>query len=62
MKECLAEILGTFMMMMFGMGSVAQLKFSSEENPYTTNLLCVNLGFGLGVFAAILVTGKASGL
>lgn len=60
-KEFIAELLGMFLMMTFGMASVAQLKFSSEDNPFSINSLCVNLAFGFGVLVAILVTGKASG-
>lgn len=48
--------------MTFGMASVAQLKFSSEDNPYQASPLSVNISFGFGVALAILVTGKASGI
>lgn len=61
-KEFLAELLGIFILMTFGMASVAQLKFSSEDNPYNSSILSVNIAFGFGVAAAILVTGKASGI
>jgi hypothetical protein len=60
-KEFIAELFGTLIMLLFGLGSVAQLKFLMIENPFTTSLISVNLSFGFGVVAAILVTGKASG-
>jgi aquaporin-9 len=46
--------------MSFGLGSVAQFNFfkAESQNP---DFLSINLGFGLGVTAAILVVGKASG-
>jgi len=59
-KQFLAEILGTLILMAFGLSSVAQYKFFKAEGN-DLSFLSVNFGFGFGVIAAILVVGKSSG-
>ncbi|XP_070592533.1 LOW QUALITY PROTEIN: aquaporin-7-like [Erythrolamprus reginae] len=57
-RQGLAETLGTFLMMTFGMGSVAQIvlgEFNFGE------YLSVNLGFGFGVMLGIHAAGGISG-
>lgn len=60
-REFVGELFGTFILLVFGLNSVAQFKLTSSDNPDSINLLSINLGFGIGVIVAILVTGKASG-
>lgn len=60
-REFLAEILGSFILLAFGLASVAQFKFSKKEDPYQTSFISVNFAFGFGVTCAIIVVGKVSG-
>eukprot|EP00795_Rhopilema_esculentum_P013141 gene13141-3933_t len=46
MREFLAEMMGTFILMVFGIGSVAQLKLGKEV---LGGFLSVNISWGLGV-------------
>ncbi len=48
-------------MLTFGLGSVAQFKFSKQDNPYAYSVLSVNFAFGFAVTCAALMVGKASG-
>ena len=57
-KEFLAEIAGTFVMLAFGLGSVAQLVLGKGNH---NTILSVNLAWGFGVTMGILVAGKISG-
>jgi len=61
--EVLAESLGTFVMMCFGIGVNAQKTFSTPQNGLSTagSYLAVNFGWGAGVFFGIMLAGKASG-
>ncbi|KAG5272854.1 hypothetical protein AALO_G00170020 [Alosa alosa] len=54
----LAETLGTFVMMVFGLGSVAQVVTGTGA---FGEFLSINLGFGLGVAMGVHVAGKVSG-
>lgn len=56
-KEFLAELFGSFLLLLIGLSSVAQAKFLGTG----TGLLSINLAFGFAVVVAILVTGKTSG-
>lgn len=61
-RELIAEALGIFLLCLIGLSSVAQFVFYKREGANTmASFLSVNLGFGIGVIVAILVTGKASG-
>ncbi|XP_043832543.1 aquaporin-7 [Dromiciops gliroides] len=58
MREFLAEFMSTYIMMVFGLGSVAQNVLG--ENAYGT-YLSINLGFGFGVTMGVHVAGGISG-
>lgn len=60
-KEFIAEAFGTFILVFIGCSGVAQFKFSSIDNPYSTNFFSVNVAFGVGAIIAILICGKVSG-
>ena len=57
-RTYLAELLGTFLFMMIGYGSVAAISNASVPAP---NLLVVPFSFGLGLLAAIFSFGHISG-
>ncbi|XP_062409730.1 aquaporin-7 [Sardina pilchardus] len=54
----LAETLSTFVMMVFGLGSVAQVVTGTGA---FGEFLSINLGFGIGVAMGVHVAGKVSG-
>ncbi|KAK9767212.1 glycerol channel [Basidiobolus ranarum] len=58
-KPALAEFLGTFVLVLFGLGVNAQNTFNTyaSESAYLSN----NLGWGLGLTAGIYVSGGVSG-
>lgn len=60
-KEFIAEVFGTFILLLIGLSSVAQYKFASQDNPNSQGVLSVNLGFGFGAVVAIILVGKVSG-
>jgi glycerol uptake facilitator-like aquaporin len=58
MRELYAEFLGTFILMMFGAGVVAQFVLSQGKNG---SYLAINLGWGLGVAMGVYVAaGRAA--
>lgn len=57
-KEALAEVLGTFTFMVFGLGSVAQVQLGDGDHG---DVLSINLAFGFGVTMGIHVAGGISG-
>ncbi|XP_029436982.1 aquaporin-7-like [Rhinatrema bivittatum] len=57
-RETLAEALATFVMMSFGLGSVAQVVLGKKEYG---EYLSINLAFGFGVTMGIHVAGNISG-
>lgn len=57
-REAAAEFLGTFILVVFGVGVVAQVVLSGQQNG---NYLSINLGWGLAVTMAIYVAGGVSG-
>jgi aquaporin Z len=57
-RTYLAELLGTFLFMMIGYGSIAAIPNASAPAP---NLLVVPFSFGLGLLAAIFSFGHISG-
>lgn len=57
-REMAAEFLGTFTLIVFGAGVVAQVVLSGGT---AGNYLSINLGWGLGVTMAIYVAGSVSG-
>ncbi|KAK9765208.1 glycerol channel [Basidiobolus ranarum] len=58
-KPALAEFLGTFVLVLFGLGVNAQNTFNTyaSESAYLSN----NIGWGLGLAAGIYVSGGVSG-
>ncbi len=57
-RELAAECLGTFMLIMFGVGVVAQVVLSANANG---SYLAINFGWGIGVMIGVLVAGGVSG-
>ncbi len=60
-RELLGEILGTFILCVFGLSSVAQFKFLAKDDAHNTNFLPVHVAFGLGAAIAVITVGKVSG-
>ena len=58
MREALAEFLGTFVLILFGAGVVAQVVLSRQA---AGSYLSINLAWGLGVTMACYVAGGVSG-
>lgn len=56
-REFLAELMSTFVMMVFGLGSVAHMVLGENFGSF----LGVNLGFGFGVALGVHVAGNISG-
>jgi len=57
-RELYAEFLGTFILIMFGAGSVAQMVLSEGKNG---SYLAVNFGWGLGVTMGVYAAAAVSG-
>ncbi|WAQ99001.1 AQP10-like protein [Mya arenaria] len=57
-REALAEFLGTFILLSFGDGSVAQMLLSQGE---LGSALSIHLSWGLGVMMGVFVAGGVSG-
>lgn len=57
-REVLAEFLGTFVLIVFGVGVVAQVVLSGET---AGSYLSINLGWGLAVMFGCYVAGGVSG-
>ncbi|XP_039268296.1 aquaporin-3-like [Styela clava] len=58
LRECMAECLGTFILMIFGNGSVAQTVLSKGGDG---NYLTIYWGYGIGVAMGVYVAGGVSG-
>ena len=58
LKEFLAELLRTCVLLMFGCGCVAQSVLSGKEDG---GILSINIGWGLGVLVGVLIAGPVSG-
>ncbi|XP_019480012.1 PREDICTED: aquaporin-7 isoform X2 [Hipposideros armiger] len=56
-REFLAEFMSTYVMMVFGLGSVAHMVLGESFGSF----LGVNLGFGFGVTMGVHIAGKISG-
>jgi glycerol uptake facilitator protein len=64
LAELLAEFLGTFVLMLFGIGVVAMVVLFPPSNPGETihgGFTNITLGWGLAVTMGIYVAGKVSG-
>ena len=57
-REAAAELFGTFILITFGVGVVAQNVLSKGENG---SYLAINLGWGLAVMLGVYVSGGVSG-
>jgi MIP family channel proteins len=57
-RELLAEFLGTFVLIVFGCGSVAQVLLSGHKNG---EYLSINIGWALGVTLGVYVAAGVSG-
>lgn len=57
-REAMAELLSTFIMMLFGLGSVAQVVLGKKKYG---QYLSINLSFGIGVTMGIHVAGGITG-
>ncbi|KAM3858159.1 aquaporin-10b [Diretmus argenteus] len=57
-RECMAECLGVYIMILFGCGSVAQVTTTQDKKG---QYLSINLGFALGTTFGVLVSGGVSG-
>ncbi|XP_018424281.1 PREDICTED: aquaporin-7-like isoform X2 [Nanorana parkeri] len=57
-REAMAEMLSTFIMMLFGLGSVAQVVLGKK---HYGQYFSINLSFGIGVTMGIHVAGGVSG-
>ncbi|MEO2048810.1 MAG: MIP family channel protein [Pirellulales bacterium] len=57
-RELAAEFLGTFVLIVFGVGVVAQVVLSGNENG---SYLSINFGWGLAVTMGVYVAGGVSG-
>lgn len=55
LRQFLAEFLGTFLLVLLGDGSIAQINIASN------NFVCVALGYGFALMVGILVSGNVSG-
>ena len=58
LKEFLAELVGTCVLLMFGCGCVAQSVLSGKADG---GMLSINIGWGLGVLVGVLIAGPVSG-
>jgi MIP family channel proteins len=58
LRQFLAELLGTFLLVVFGDGSIAQYAFL---DPPHKSFLSVCFGYGFGLMIGILVSGNVSG-
>jgi glycerol uptake facilitator-like aquaporin len=57
-REAAAEFLGTFILIMFGVGVVAQTVLSRGANG---SFLAINIGWGLAVMLGVYAAGGVSG-
>ena len=57
-REAAAEFLGTFILIVFGVGVVAQTVLSANANG---SFLAINIGWGLAVMLGVYVAGAVSG-
>ncbi|XP_056154928.1 aquaporin-10b [Lampris incognitus] len=58
LRECMAECLGVYIMILFGCGSVAQVTTTQENKG---QYLSINLGFALGTTFGVFVSRGVSG-
>ena len=56
--QCLAELFGTFLLILIGEAAVAQYKFTRQPSQTT---LPIHIAFGIGTYVALMVAGPFSG-
>jgi len=61
LREFIAEVFGTFLLLIFINGSVAQNLFFTLDNVAFSSNLTINICIGFGVSMAVLTVGKVSG-
>ena len=59
LAECVAELFGTMILVLFGCSGVAQFVLSRGA---LSNFLSVNFAFGFGALIAVYVAGPVSGM
>ncbi|CAG8498345.1 23138_t:CDS:2, partial [Racocetra persica] len=57
LREAFAELVGTFVFVTFGIGSIAQAKLGDGYGNWTT----ISLGFGLGLALGLVISESISG-
>lgn len=57
-RECMAEFLGTFILVFFGLATVAQVKTSRNTKG---DSLCISMSFAVGVMSAMYLAKGVSG-
>ena len=61
-RELSAEFLGTFVLMIFGLGVNAQVTLAKAvDEPFFSSFLVINFGWGLAVTMGVYVSGGVSG-
>jgi glycerol uptake facilitator-like aquaporin len=60
--EFLAEIVGTFFLVCFGLASVAQFKLQKQADKHAYSFISVNFAFGFGLTCGAVMIGKISGI
>ena len=60
-REFMAEVLGTFILITFGDASVAQVTTSAGLGSPAGDFFAINWGWGVGVALAVIVAGGVSG-
>ncbi|RNA34842.1 aquaporin-9-like isoform X1 [Brachionus plicatilis] len=60
-KEFMAELLGTAILVFFGLCAGAQSKFIAKDDPKSSDYLSPHLAGGIGASLAIFLVGKISG-
>jgi MIP family channel proteins len=59
-KRCVSELLGTYLLVLVGPGTIAALSLSQSITPFEA-LLIIGFGFGATVALVILLLGRISG-
>ena len=60
MNEIIAEIIGTFLLVLLGNGVVANVALTDTKG-HNSGWIVISLGWGLGVFVGVAVAGPVSG-
>jgi aquaporin-7 len=60
-RQFLAEMLSTYILIIFGLAGLAQYKFMYKDDEFQTNFLPANFAFGIGGALGILIAGNVSG-